>query len=189
MLFMGEEYADESPFYYFVSHSDPQLVEAVRKGRKEEFKDYPAEAQPPDAQDENTFLASALRWHKRTERKHQLILNWHRTIIRLRKETPALQNFSKNDIRTYIIDPLALVVHRQLPGGKKHVLCLFNFSETEVAFTFPSVAWKWMKRLDSKEKEWMLDAKDHSRLPQQVAAGEKVQLPPLSAILYTDTAQ
>ncbi len=37
MLFMGEEYAEPNPFLYFVSHTDPDLVEAVRKGRKAEF--------------------------------------------------------------------------------------------------------------------------------------------------------
>src|SRR5574341_367200 len=37
LLFMGEEYGEEAPFLYFVSHSDPDLIEAVRKGRKQEF--------------------------------------------------------------------------------------------------------------------------------------------------------
>ena len=30
LLFMGEEYGETAPFQYFVSHSDPGLVEAVR---------------------------------------------------------------------------------------------------------------------------------------------------------------
>jgi maltooligosyltrehalose trehalohydrolase len=33
MLFMGEEYGDTSPFPYFVDHTDPELLEAVRRGR------------------------------------------------------------------------------------------------------------------------------------------------------------
>ena len=34
LLFMGEEYGETAPFLYFVSHGDPQLVEAVRRGRR-----------------------------------------------------------------------------------------------------------------------------------------------------------
>ena len=37
LLFMGEEYGEEAPFQYFVSHSDHELIEAVRRGRREEF--------------------------------------------------------------------------------------------------------------------------------------------------------
>ncbi len=37
LLFMGEEYGETAPFQYFVSHGDPDLVEAVRQGRREEF--------------------------------------------------------------------------------------------------------------------------------------------------------
>ncbi|MGV3585923.1 MAG: malto-oligosyltrehalose trehalohydrolase, partial [Adhaeribacter sp.] len=32
MLWMGEEYSEPNPFLYFVSHTDPELAEAVRKG-------------------------------------------------------------------------------------------------------------------------------------------------------------
>src|SRR5439155_1354127 len=36
LLFMGEEYGEEAPFLYFVDHSDPKLVRAVRRGRRAE---------------------------------------------------------------------------------------------------------------------------------------------------------
>ncbi|MCC9136085.1 malto-oligosyltrehalose trehalohydrolase [Pontibacter silvestris] len=31
MLFMGDEYAEEAPFYYFISHSDTDLIKAVKR--------------------------------------------------------------------------------------------------------------------------------------------------------------
>src|SRR5207249_8191552 len=37
LLFMGEEYGETAPFLYFTSHGDPELVEAVRRGRKSLF--------------------------------------------------------------------------------------------------------------------------------------------------------
>src|SRR4029078_5219302 len=39
LLFMGEEYGETAPFQYFVSHGDPTLIDAVRKGRREEVAD------------------------------------------------------------------------------------------------------------------------------------------------------
>ena len=43
MLFMGEEWSEPNPFLYFVSHTDPDLCDAVCKGRKEEFKAFHVE--------------------------------------------------------------------------------------------------------------------------------------------------
>ncbi|MGH2689592.1 MAG: malto-oligosyltrehalose trehalohydrolase, partial [Actinomycetota bacterium] len=40
LLFMGEEYGETAPFLYFVSHTDAELSELVRKGRTEEFKSF-----------------------------------------------------------------------------------------------------------------------------------------------------
>ena len=48
LLFMGEEYGEEVPFTYFVSHSDPELIQMVRQGRKQEFKHFHYDGEPPD---------------------------------------------------------------------------------------------------------------------------------------------
>lgn len=50
LLFMGEEYGETSPFQYFVSHSDENLIESVRKGRKEEFSSFEWSEEIPDPQ-------------------------------------------------------------------------------------------------------------------------------------------
>ncbi len=60
MLFMGEEYGEPAPFQYFVSHGDPALVEAVRRGRREEFAAFGWQVSVPDPQDEETFRRSTL---------------------------------------------------------------------------------------------------------------------------------
>ena len=44
--------AKTAPFQYFISHSDPELVEAVRRGRREEFAAFRWTGEPPDPQDE-----------------------------------------------------------------------------------------------------------------------------------------
>jgi len=86
MLWMGEEYGETAPFQYFVSHSDPVLIEAVRKGRAAEFPDFDADAGVPDAQDEATFLRSKLRWELRESPAHARILAYYTELLRLRRE-------------------------------------------------------------------------------------------------------
>ena len=44
MLFMGEEWGELNPFLYFVSHSDSDLIDAVRQGRKKEFAAFQTDA-------------------------------------------------------------------------------------------------------------------------------------------------
>lgn len=64
MLFMGEEFGAVQPFYYFTSHPDEQLAEAVRNGRRKEFARFPEFADAaaldslPDPNSFATFMAS-----------------------------------------------------------------------------------------------------------------------------------
>src|SRR5450830_1557405 len=64
MLFMGEEYGAAQPFYYFTSHADEKLADAVRTGRRKEFSRFPEFADPealdalPDPNSFSTFMAS-----------------------------------------------------------------------------------------------------------------------------------
>jgi maltooligosyltrehalose trehalohydrolase len=186
MLFMGEEYADRSPFFYFVSHSDPALVEAVRKGRKEEFKDFGTGGESPDPQDEKTFTASKLQWDKRKEGSHMTMLLWHKTLIGFRKQTPAMRNFTKNDVRTHVIDQNALIVYRQEVGGKNPVICLMNFSEAMIECAFPYDG-SWVKLLDSRAPEWNENGKVVDLMPATITAQAKISIMPLSATVYGQT--
>ncbi|MEV5906648.1 malto-oligosyltrehalose trehalohydrolase, partial [Streptomyces sp. NPDC052127] len=55
MLFMGEEWAAGTPWQYFTDHTDPELAEAVRRGRRREFAAHGwAEEDVPDPQDPAT---------------------------------------------------------------------------------------------------------------------------------------
>ncbi len=84
LLFMGEEYGEEAPFLYFVHHGDPDLVEAVRRGRAEEFAGFFAEGgAPPDPQAEETFLRSKLRVREDTG-----IARLTRRLLALRRALP-----------------------------------------------------------------------------------------------------
>src|SRR5690606_6684335 len=67
MLFMGEEYGSRRPFPFFVEFSDDDLIEAVRKGRREEFASFSWRGAPPDPQSERTFGSAVLDWSARDQ--------------------------------------------------------------------------------------------------------------------------
>ena len=64
LLFMGEEYGETRPFPFFCSFSDAGLIEAVRRGRREEFAAlaFAWGGEIPDPQARETFLAAKLDW-------------------------------------------------------------------------------------------------------------------------------
>lgn len=186
MLFMGEEYGEDVPFYYFVSHSNPELIKAVQEGRKKEFKDFGFEAAPPDPQGEGTFQDSKIHWEKRNEGKYGIILDWHKALIHLRRTHPILQDFNKNNIRVDIIGEQGFVIIRQSPDGRQHVICLFNLSEEEIAYPLPSFEQQFAKLLHSKESRWMENKEVAVTVPETITGGETVHLPPLCVMVYAN---
>ncbi|UUN29879.1 malto-oligosyltrehalose trehalohydrolase [Streptomyces sp. FIT100] len=93
MLFMGEEWGASTPWQFFTNHTDPELAEAVRKGRRREFAAYGWAADDiPDPQDPATRLRSCLDRAERDRDPHARLLAWHRTLIALRHEHPDLSD-------------------------------------------------------------------------------------------------
>jgi maltooligosyltrehalose trehalohydrolase len=86
LLFMGEEYGEERPFQYFTSHADAALIEAVRRGRREEFARFCWSDRVPDPQDEETFKASVLDWEARASGAHRTLRSLYRLLIEIRKK-------------------------------------------------------------------------------------------------------
>ncbi len=103
MLFQGEEWGTSSPFLYFTDHRDPDLAEAVRTGRREEFSAFGWDPSSiPDPQAEDTFLRSRLDWDEQTRDPHTGILDWHRALIRLRRSHPAFAQDRLDRLRVTI---------------------------------------------------------------------------------------
>ena len=90
MLFMGEEWGTAKPFPFFCDFSG-ELGEAVRKGRREEFKHDPAllavegRAEVPDPQADATFDSAKLDWSEIDQAPHRATLAWYRRILDVRQ--------------------------------------------------------------------------------------------------------
>ncbi|MFD7433207.1 malto-oligosyltrehalose trehalohydrolase [Streptomyces sp. NPDC059861] len=100
MLFMGEEWAAGTPWQFFTDHTDPELAEAVRRGRRREFAAHGwAEEDVPDPQDPATRDRSCLDWTEPDSEHHARVLAWYRRLIALRHEQPDLTDPDLADIK------------------------------------------------------------------------------------------
>jgi maltooligosyltrehalose trehalohydrolase len=186
MLFMGEEYGEDNPFYFFSDYSDPKLKDELREGRKKEFAAFEWREDPPDPQDEEVFLRSKLQWNKRKEGRHRVLLEWHRQLIHLRKIHPLLRNLHKNNIRADLLGQSGLAVYRHSINDLQRLVCLFNFSGEKLTYVFlkenghhpatPAGAGsgRWKKLLASSDLH----------LPSSALPGEEIDLPPWSVVVY-----
>lgn len=92
LIFMGEEYGETNPFQYFVHHSDPELLEAVRKGRREEFAAFGWHADVPDPAAPETFERSQVAREKiARDARHDAVHRLYAALLRLRSEEKALR--------------------------------------------------------------------------------------------------
>jgi maltooligosyltrehalose trehalohydrolase len=185
LLFMGEEYGEAAPFQYFVSHGDPALVDAVRRGRSEEFADFDWVGDLPDPQDEETFLRSKLNWDSRAEGQHRMLWNLYRELLRLRREIPALAQLDKNSLEVgELSDPKALVVRRWTKSSQ--ALIVLHFGAGSARISLPSQAGLWEKLLDSSDPKW---GGSEPQAPDVVTLenGAAISVRPCSFLLFRQT--
>ena len=127
LLFMGEEFADTSPFLYFTSHTDPVLARAVTDGRRMEHQDFELPGEFPDPQSPETFRKSKINWALAGEPRHAAVLRLYRHLIALRKRWPCLANCRKDLTRVEIDEEAQwLILDRRDPDGSRALL-LCNF--------------------------------------------------------------
>lgn len=112
MLFQGEEWAASAPFLYFTDHHD-ELGKAVSEGRKEEFASFVWSVDEiPDPQSESAFASSKLAWEEREHGAHGEMLDWYRSLIRLRRQWPTLRQGRESDFSATCDDRGVLEIRR-----------------------------------------------------------------------------
>ncbi|HJQ39670.1 MAG TPA: malto-oligosyltrehalose trehalohydrolase [Thermoanaerobaculia bacterium] len=167
MLFMGEEYGETAPFQYFTSHGDPDLIEAVRKGRLEEFDDFEWHGEPPDPHAEETFARSKLNWNLLQRDGHASIRRLYKQLLAFRRETPALRSLDLASCETYADDHRRVLLVRRWSESDQ-ALVAFNFDEKAHQIEMPFAHAPWRALLDTGAK---LEA-------------NRVTLPPISFALW-----
>lgn len=153
LLFMGEEYGETAPFQYFISHSDPELVEAVRRGRREEFGAFQWKGEPPDPQSEETFLRCKLNHPLRREEGHRILREFYRESLRLRKRLSPLAFLSKKHLEVLELKKDKVLWVRRW-RGEEEVFMAFNFGHSRASVSLPVREGRWRKEIDSEDEEW-----------------------------------
>lgn len=182
MLFMGEEYSEPHPFLYFVSHTDPDLADAVRKGRKAEFAAFHAEGEAPDPVSEKTFEESKLQWELLKEEPHQKMFSFYKSLILLRKQQPALSNLNRNQVDVEVNEQKqTLSLHRW--HENEHIYYLMNFSKEQQQLILPNNKKEHKKIFDSADPAWNGPA----AAPNIISVETNVTIQPESFLIYKNT--
>ncbi|HEY9825663.1 MAG TPA: malto-oligosyltrehalose trehalohydrolase [Stenomitos sp.] len=180
LLFMGEEYGEEAPFFYFISHSDADLVAAVRTSKDEEFKKAGFSGKSYDPADLETFHQSTLHWERQHEGKHAVLWRFYQQLIQLRRTHPTLRELDNTSIQTWSSETEKyLVVMRSNASGQ--TLHLMNFNSQPVSYEVPNPASSWRKTIDSAEHCWQGPG---ASLPATLQNSQVVTLAPTSFALY-----
>lgn len=141
LLFMGEEYGETAPFQYFTSHTDAMLVEAVRKGRAEEFSAFAWNGEVPDPHSAQTFVRSRLNHALRRKSPHRELLELYRELIRLRATVPALSQLSKESQEVRALSDRVLMLRRWREASQAAAIFNLGEEETQARFTLPEGDW------------------------------------------------
>ena len=187
LLFMGEEFGETSPFYYFTSFEDPELAKAVREGRRKEYAAFSGDHHFADPQDPVTFEQSKLDWSRPARPPHSAILRLYRDLIALRKRLPCLANGRKDLTRVDCSeDAKWMVVHRQ-DTSPTQALLVCNFAPHEQKVPVPVGDKNWHLELWTGAE--LYGGTDTGNAPPQrvVANGSAISLGSTQAVLYSAT--
>jgi maltooligosyltrehalose trehalohydrolase len=172
LLFMGQEYGEDAPFEYFVSHTDEELAEAVRQGRKNEFQVFEGVCELPDPLAEAVFERSKLVWDKREQGRHRILLAFYRRLVELRNSIPHV--VSRRGMTVQAVEAQKVLAwHRRYARGRTQ--CIMNFSDQAQPFRLRPPRGRWIKALDSADERW---AGPGSGLPDEVYGPRQITLPP-----------
>jgi maltooligosyltrehalose trehalohydrolase len=169
LLFMGEEYGEIAPFQYFTSHGDQDLIEAVRKGRQEEFAAFGWEGKVPDPQDETTFSNSKLNHVLKNKEPHQTLRALYRELFAIRREY-SLAGSGKVEI----FENGSAITMVAGGGASKMLAAVYEFGKSDHTVDDLSLpAGRWSVRINSADQKWRGPG---NSLAKEIKAAEPLRL-------------
>ncbi len=153
LLFMGEEYGETARFQYFVSHTDRDLLAAVRQGRRAEFASFQWQEEPPDPGAEETFIRSRLNHQLRHGGYHQQLWQFYRELIRLRKRHAALAIANRRRMSVTVpIEGRVMMVSQWTE--ESDVATIFHFGSEPITANLSLTEGVWTTLLSSSVACW-----------------------------------
>ena len=180
LIFMGEEYGEPAPFQYFTGHQDPSLIEAVRRGRRDEFASFGWQDAVPDPQHEATFVRSHLNHSLENEEPHKTLLRFYQQLIQLRAEL-GIESALAHKARE-LGDRQILLTYETEFG---EIAIAFNFSPMEANIGVPELEGNWASLLYSAAGTW--SGSENDTTPS--AAARELCLAPYSFVIFARRAR
>lgn len=182
MLFMGEEYGEQNPFYYFVSHLDEGLNKLVREGRQNEFKAlYDDMNLAPDPASSDTFDKSKLSWSIDEDPWKKAMFNFYKSLISLRKRHPALRFTDKNNTRVNSFGKV-FVINRTTDEYKMVAIINMGSQEQKIEIELEDSC-VLNKVLDSRDEAWNGVGQNS---PGEIVHGQSIVIKEKSILIYTN---
>ena len=151
---------------------------------KNEFVHFNWNQEPPDPQSRDTFERSKLDWSKRSKNHHQIMVEFYKKLVELRKNIPAIGNLDMLSQSVHWSDGV-LEQKRWLKTDETVVLYNFNDKQMNHRVAFEH---SMRKLIDSSEEHWSgpgtllpakLDNQTVSLAPQSFAVyyrkGERIE--------------
>uniref|UniRef100_UPI0025E1394B DUF3459 domain-containing protein n=1 Tax=uncultured Sphingomonas sp. TaxID=158754 RepID=UPI0025E1394B len=142
MLFMGEEYGATQPFLYFTSHLTPELADAVREGRRQEFARFSAFSDPatreriPDPNAEQTFADSIPRPDSDGATTWR---DWVKALLTIRQTHIVPYLAGAKALGAEILAPKAVKARWQLANDKVLMITV-NLGDTPIGIAYERLA-------------------------------------------------
>jgi maltooligosyltrehalose trehalohydrolase len=178
MLFMGEEYGEKNPFQYFISHTDKELVEQVRKGRREEFSYFKWEGEVPDPQSEKTFEQCVLTWDVDASDETRALFRFYKHLIEFRKSRTAMRGIRRDTLR--VLSAAGNVISFERTFQDDYLLIILNFNKMPASFRATQNG-QVTKIFDSASSEWNGPGET---LPADVGSNQTITLNPESVLIF-----
>ncbi len=152
LIFMGEEYAEITPFYFFTDFQDKNLIAAVQKGRMEEFLEIGLKNFCCSTQDESTFKKCKLNHNLKYQAENQELWEFYKILLQLRKHNPVLANLSKEGMLVWTNDKLKILLVKRILD-KQECLQIFNFNFEISSLQKFIPAGNWQEILSTSDQE------------------------------------
>ncbi len=163
LLFMGEEYGETRPFYFFVDHGDEALLEATREGRKREFAEFYDGVEPPDPVAKSTFNDSVLDISAAERQPGKAVLALYRELLGIRRASGGARVVERVEVA------LPVIAYRR--GG---FVVVANCGEDEVTRDLPQLP---VERSHVRVCTWMGEQELSEQIRAGSSSGPGVRLP------------
>ncbi len=180
LCFMGEEYGETAPFLYFVDHGDPQLIEAVRRGRREAMAACGCRGEAPDPQDPETMARSRLDLTLLAQEPHHTLWRYYQELFKLRREMldEVDLGFSSPEVSITGSPEVLQLLYR---GDGRQYCLLLNFQREPAQVALPPGSGLWELRLQSSAAAW---GGPGPAVPATASAGASLRVPAQTCVVF-----